>query len=74
MIEVAKALQSKFYSVRVILPCSCAKYVYKIMRLLNNFSSETTSLISTKFHVDLIVETGLRVCSNGHALSAIIPI
>ena len=41
--------------------------MYKIMILLNNFSSETTWPVFTKFHVDLAVETGLRDCSNGHA-------
>ena len=37
------------------------------MILLNAFSSEITLPISTKFHVDPTVETGLRVCSNGQA-------
>ena len=41
--------------------------MYKIMILLNTFSSEISWPISTKFHVDPTVETGLRVCSNGHA-------
>ena len=34
-------LQSKFDYASVIFPCSCAVYIYKIMILLNNFSSET---------------------------------
>ena len=38
--------------------------MYKIMILLNNFSSGTTWPIFTKFHVDPNVEMGLRVCSN----------
>ena len=33
-------LQSKFYSARVIFPCPYAVYMYKIMILLNTFSSE----------------------------------
>ena len=41
--------------------------MYKIMVLLNNFSSENTWPVFTKFHVDPIVETGLKICSNGHA-------
>ena len=52
---------------RVIFPCLYAVYMYKIMILLNTFSSEISWPISTKFHVDPTVETGLRVCSNGHA-------
>ena len=36
------------------------------MILLNNFSSETTWPVFTKFHVDPTVETGLKVCSNGY--------
>ena len=40
----------------VIFLCLCAVYLYKIMILLNNFSSETTVPISTKFHVDPTVE------------------
>ena len=40
--------------------------MFKIMILLNTFSSEISWLISTKFHVDATVETGLKVCSNGH--------
>ena len=41
--------------------------MYKIMILWNTFSSEISWPISTKFHVNPIVEKGLRVCSNGHA-------
>ena len=44
------------------------------MILLNNFSSETTWQISTKFHVKSNVETGWRVCSNGHTPSTVMPI
>ena len=61
----------KFYSTRVIFPCPCDVYMYKIMKLLNN-SSEITWPISTKFHVDSTVEMGLRFCSNGHAPLTII--
>ena len=67
-------LQSKFYFLRVIFPWPCAVYMYKIKILLSNFSSETTSPISTKCHVDLTVETELRVCSNAHSLLTVIPI
>ena len=67
-------LQSKFYSARVILPCPCAVYMYKSMILLNNFSSETTWPVSTKFHVAPTVEMGLRVCSNGHAPLTVMPL
>ena len=66
-------LQSKFYSARVIFPCLCAVYVYIIMTLLNN-SSEATWSVSTKFQGDPTVETGLKVCSNGHAPWTIMPI
>ena len=41
--------------------------MYKIMILLNTFPSEISWPIFTKFHIDPIVETGSRVCSNGHA-------
>ena len=46
----------------------------KIMILLNTFSSEISWPISTKLHVDPSVETGLRVCSNGHAPLTVMPI
>ena len=49
--------------------------MYKIMILLNSFSSEEVSWpISTKFHGDPTVETGLRVCSNGHAPLTVMPL
>ena len=48
--------------------------MYKIMILLNKFSSETTCPISTKLHVDPTVETGLRVCLNGHTPLNVMPI
>ena len=49
--------------------------MFKIMiLLLNNFSSETIWPIFTKFHVDPNVETGLKVCSNGHAPLTVMPI
>ena len=48
--------------------------MYKIMILLNTFSSEISWPISTKFHVDPTVETGLKVCSNGHAPLTVMPI
>ena len=73
MIEVAKG-QSKVYSARVIFPCLCAVYMYRIRILLNNFSSETTCPVSTKFHAEPTVETGLRVCSNGQAPLTVMPI
>ena len=47
--------------------------MYKIMILLNN-SSEIIWPISTQFHVDPTVETGLKVCSNGHAPLTVVPI
>ena len=64
MIEVAKPLS---YNQNLILQglSSPVPVLYKILILLNN--SETTWPIFTKFHADLTVETGLRVCSNGHA-------
>ena len=37
-------------------------------------SSEICWPISTKFHVSPIVETGLRVCSNGHTPLTVMPI
>ena len=40
----------------------------------NTFSSEISWPISTKFHVDPTVETGLRVSSNGHAPLTVLPI
>ena len=45
-------LQSKFDSARVIFPGPCAIYIYKIMILLNSFSSETTWPFSIKFHAN----------------------
>ena len=45
-----------------------------IMILLNNFSTATTWLVFTKFHIDPTVEMRLRVCSNGHAPLTVIPI
>ena len=44
------------------------------MILLNTFSSEISSPISTKFHVNPTVETGLKVCSNGHTPLTVMPI
>ena len=60
MIEVAKALQLKFYSVRITFPCPYVVYMYKIMIWLNNLSSETSWPVITKFHVESAVEMGLR--------------
>ena len=37
-------------------------------------ASEISWPISTKFHVDPTVETGLRVCSNGHSSLTVMPI
>ena len=48
--------------------------MYKVMILLNTFSSEIGWPISTKFHVDPTIETGLKVCSNGHASLTVMPI
>ena len=48
--------------------------MYKIMILLNTCSSEISWPISTKFHVDTTVETGLRVCSNDHASLTVMPV
>ena len=48
--------------------------MYKIMILLNTFSSEISWPIFTKFHVNPTVETGLRVCSNGHAPLTVMPV
>ena len=48
--------------------------MYKIMILLNIFISEISWPVSTKFHLDRTVETGLRVCSNGHTPSTVMPI
>ena len=64
MIEVAKALSynQHFILPFYIFPCPYAVYMYKIMILLNTFSSEISWPISTKFHVDPTVEMGLRVC------------
>ena len=67
-------LQSKFYSARFIFPCLYAVYMYKIMILLNTFSSEISWPISTKLIVSPTVEMGLRVCSNGHAPLTVMPL
>ena len=48
--------------------------MYKIMILLNTFSSEVSLPISTKVHVGPTVETGLRVCSNSYAPLTVMPI
>ena len=48
--------------------------MYKIMILLNTFSSEISWPVSTKFHVNPTVETGWRFCSNGHAQLTVMPI
>ena len=45
--------------------------MYKIMIL---FPSEIAWPIFTKFHIETNVETGLRVCSNGHTPSTVMPI
>ena len=47
--------------------------MYKIMILLNTFSSEIGWPISTKFHVNPTVEMGVRVCSNCHPPLTVIP-
>ena len=66
-------LQSKFSAARVIFPCPCAVYMYKIMILLNS-AFENTLHYFTKFYVDPSVEKGLRICSNGHAPLTVMPI
>ena len=71
---ISGKLLSTFYSTRFIFPSPYAIYMYKIMILLNAFSSEISWPISTKFHVDPAVETGLRICSNGHASLTVLPI
>ena len=48
-------------------------YMYKIMILLNTFSVKISWPVSTKFHVDRSVETGLRVWSKGHTLLTVMP-
>ena len=48
--------------------------MYKIMILLNTFSSEISWPISTKFHVHPTFEIRLRVCSNDHAPLTVMPI
>ena len=48
--------------------------MYKIMILLNTFSSEIGLTISNKVHVDPTVEMGLRVCSNSYAPLTVMPI
>ena len=56
-----------YFSQKIGFDISCKlSPKYKIMILLNTFSSEISWPISTKFHIDPTVETGLRVCSNGH--------
>ena len=67
-------LQSTFYSARFFFPCPFAVYMYKIIILLNTFSSEISWPISTNFHVDPTVEMGLRVCSNVHTPLTVMPI
>ena len=76
MSEVAETLSynQNFNSVRVIFPRPDAVYIYKIMILFNTVSSEISWPISTKFHVSPNVETGLRVCSNGHTPLTVMPI
>ena len=51
MIEVAKALSNNqnFYSAKVIFPCPCAVYMYKILILLNNFSLKPLGQFSPNF-------------------------
>ena len=71
---MAEEAKSKYYFARVIYPCSCAVYMYKIMILFNNLFSVTTWPISTKFHAYSTVERELRVCSNGLALLTVMPV
>ena len=57
MIEIAKAVNyNQNFILQGFLPSPCAVYMYKIMILLNKFSSETTCLISTKLHVDPLLK------------------
>ena len=48
--------------------------MYKIMILLNTFSSEISWPIFTKFHIDPTVERRSKVFSNGHAPLTVMPI
>ena len=61
------------YSARFIFPCPYAIYMYKIMILFKHILFRNRP-ISTKFHVDPTVETGFKVCSNGHAPLTVMPI
>ena len=75
MIEEAKALSynQNFILHGLFFPCPVL-YTFKIMVLLNNFSSEATWPVSVKFQVDNTVEMRFRVCSNSHAPLTIMPI
>ena len=48
--------------------------MYKIMILLNTFSSEISLPVFTKFHVNSAVEMGLRVSLTGHMPLTVMPI
>ena len=48
--------------------------MYKIMILLNTFSSEICWPMSTEFHIDPTVVMGLTVCSNVHGPLIVMPI
>ena len=74
MIEVAKALSYNEHFILRGLSSLAPVYMYKIIILLNTFSSEISWPISTKFHVHPTVETGFKVCSNGHAPLTVMPI
>ena len=73
IIEVAKAVS---YTQNFILSgLSCpVSVLYTIIILLNNFSSESTWPIFTKFHVTPAVKMGVRVCSSGHAPLTVMPV
>ena len=48
--------------------------MHKIMILLNNFSSETTWPIFTKFHVDPMVEMGLSLFKWSRSIDCLVRI
>ena len=52
----------------MLYACTCIKSCYC------SVSSEISWPISTKFYVDPAVETGLKVCSDGHAPLTVMPV
>ena len=59
-------LQSNFFSARVIFPCPCAVYMYKILVLLNNFSLKPLGQFSPNFISILMLKRDREFFSNGH--------